>query len=148
VLTSNLMRQKVAALALTLVVALVGLASGCSPGAKTPKVDLQAQLQTLKGTDKDARMNAFATLGTLGEAAAPALPDLLTYLKDPDSEIRRLSLYVIMQIGPKAKSASPQVQALLEDSNTATAMQAGITLRTIDPDAAQGLAAKQGAPGR
>ena len=108
---------------------------GCSKNASAGKVDLNSQLEVLKGTDKDARMNAFVALGSLQAAAAPAVPEMITYLKDPDPEIRRMAAYVLMEIGPAAAAAKPQLEELLQDPDRAVITQAVNTMRAIDPGA-------------
>jgi HEAT repeat protein len=113
---------------------LITVASGCNKAAQTPKVDVTAQLEILKGADKDAKLNAFVALGSLKQAAASTVPDMVTYLKDPDAEIRRLAAYVLMQIGPGAASAIPQLEALLQDPDRAVAMQAINSMKAIDPN--------------
>ena len=120
-------------------VALAGFFCGCSKNAPAANVDLKAQLEVLKGTDKDARLNAFVALGSMKQAAAPAVQDMITYLKDPDPEIRRLAAYVLMEIGPAAAAAKPHLEALLQDSDRTVVTQVVNTMRAIDPNALKDL---------
>jgi HEAT repeat protein len=114
---------------------VTGALTGCNKEAAAPKVDLNAQLQTLKGTDQNARMNALVAIGSMKEAAAPAIPDMLATMKDPDPDVRRLAAWVIQQVGPKAASSKPQLEALLQqESDQRAGMQIMNTIRDIDPN--------------
>lgn len=117
-----------------LIIPLAGLLVGCGGGAKKP-VDVSAQVQVLKGTDKDAKMTAFTELGALKEAAVAAIPDLIECLKDTDPEIRRLAAYALGEMGPAAIKAVPALKPLLQDGERQVMMQAVNSIRSIDPKA-------------
>lgn len=122
--------------ALTLIVPGCGKGAG---GAGGSPADLQAQLDTLKTGDKDARINALIAIATHKEGAASAVPQLKEQLKDPDPDIRRMSAYALMEIGPAAKDALPELNALLQDEDRSVVMQVVNTIRAIQPGAMSDL---------
>jgi HEAT repeat protein len=118
---------------LALNLAAAGLFTGCKD--KQPSVDVSAQVQALKGTDTDARVNALTELAKAGPDAAPAVPDLIPVLKDNDALVRRLAAYTLGQIGPKASAALPAIREALNDSDPEVVKNAVIAVRFIDPTA-------------
>jgi HEAT repeat protein len=116
--------------------ALAGLFCGCSKSGSSgaAKVDLSAQREALKSPDKDTRINAFVALGSMKEAAAPAVPDIISHLKDPDPEIRRLAAYALGEIGPAAKEALPQLKTMMSDSEVSVVTQVVNSMRSINPN--------------
>ncbi len=116
-----------------LIIPLAGLLVGCGGGKK--QADVSAQVQALKGTDKDAKLTACTELGALKEAAAAAVPDLIECLKDTDPEIRRLAAYALGEMGPAAIKAVPALKPLLQDGDRQVMMQAINSIRSIDPKA-------------
>ena len=134
------MRPKVAVLIPILTsLVLVAFLAGCNKKAAAPKVDLSAQVAILKSGDTDAKVNALVELGKLEEGALPALDDLIALLKDPAPEVRRLSAYVMMQIGPKASRALPALEPLLQDPDRGVVLQVGTTMTKIDKEALKGM---------
>ncbi len=103
-------------------------------------VDVQAAIQTLKGNDKQAQINALVDLAAA--KADSAVPVLREKLKDPDPEIRRLSAYALYEIGPKAAAALPDLKPMLGDPDPQVAIQVVNTLRAIDPKAVEGVEVK------
>ena len=118
-------------------IALAGFVVGCKKGGgqAAAKVDIQAQLDTLKSPDKDTRMNGLVALATLKESAAPAVPQLIEQLKDSDPDIRRLAAYALMEIGPQAKAALPQLNSMTEDPDRSVLAQVINSVRAIDKGA-------------
>jgi HEAT repeat protein len=122
-------------------IALAGFVVGCKKGGgqAAAKADIQAQLDTLKSTDKDTRINGLVALATLKEGAAPAVPQLIEQLKDSDPDIRRLAAYALMEIGPQAKAALPQLNTMTQDPDRGVVMQVINSIRTIDTGALKDL---------
>jgi HEAT repeat protein len=87
----------------------------------------------LKGTEKDAKINACVELAAAKEKAAPAVPALMGCLTDRDPEVRRLAAYALGEIGPPAAKALPALKQLLGDEDRAVMMQAANSCRAIDP---------------
>lgn len=108
-------------------------------GAGGGTADLQAQLDTLKSTDRDARINALVEIAIHKEAAASAVPTLIEQLKDPDPEIRRMTAYALMEIGPAAKEALPHLEQLMQDPDRNVVLQVINTVRAIQPGAMSDL---------
>lgn len=116
-----------------LLVATAVFMAGCSDGSPAAaKVDIKAQLAALKSEDANARMEACVQLGEAGPKAVAAVPDLIEMLKDPNSEIRRLSAYALCMIGPEAKAAIPNLKELTGDPDQRVMMQAVNALNAID----------------
>lgn len=120
------------AIALTLATsAYVG--TGCGGGEG--KVDVQAQVQQLKGTDKDAKITALVELSKAKEGALPALDALVAALQDPDADVRDNAAATIGEIGPKASKAIPALKKLMESSERNSVAAAMNAIRAIDPKA-------------
>ncbi len=109
--------------------------SGCNKGGGGAKVDVSAQVQILKGSDKDAKVDACVKLGEAGESAGDAVPALIELLADKgdDGLVRRMAAYALGQIGPKAKAAVPVLKTLLGDPVREVVTQTLVSLRAIDP---------------
>jgi HEAT repeat protein len=122
-------------------IALAGFVVGCKKdgGQAAANVDIQAQLDTLKSTDKDTRLNGLVSLATLKQGAAPAVPQLIEQLKDSDPDIRRLAAYALMEIGRQAKAALPQLNTMMQDPDRGVVTQVISSIRTIDPGALKDL---------
>ncbi len=108
------------------------LLSGCG-GTKTPKIDVNAQIEALKGTDAAKKQDALANLSQAGPAAAPAMPELIQALKDPDPLNRSLAAVALGGIGKPAASALPDLKNLLGDNDRTVMMNAMNAMRSIDP---------------
>lgn len=82
--------------------------------------------------DKDRRNSAALTLGRIGKAAEPALPDLLEGLKDPDATFRISSHQALVHMGP---SAVPKLAQALKDPSDRVWYSAVLALAKIGPAA-------------
>jgi HEAT repeat protein len=72
------------------------------------------------------------TLGAMGPAASPAVPDLVE-LPGSDWNLAFLATRALESIGPEAQTAVPALVERLNDKRTSVAAQAGATLVRIDP---------------
>jgi len=77
------------------------------------------------------RLAAVHALGRMGAAANPALPDLLAVLKRRDPRILDPVMIVLMQIGPPARDAVPDLVDLTR--NATYSGRATAALQVIDP---------------
>ncbi len=107
--------------------------TGCGSGSKTPKVDVNAQIEALKGTDAAKKQDALANLSQAGPAGAPAVPELIQALKDPEPLNRSLAAAALGSIGKPAAAALPDLKNLLGDSDRTVMMNAMNAMRNIDP---------------
>jgi HEAT repeat protein len=82
--------------------------------------------------------NSFSALATIGQAS---LPTLILLLKQDKTEIRRLALKTIAEMGSKAKSASVHVLPLLKDANREVRLEAIQTLAELRVDSKLALSA-------
>jgi HEAT repeat protein len=79
------------------------------------------------------RWSALNALANLGPAAAPAVPQVIDLLRDPDPNVRDQACLALGHVGPDAKAAVPHLQKLLDDPDLrASAIR---TLGQIGPDA-------------
>ena len=62
--------------------------------------------ESLRHSDVRYRLGAAEVLGRMGAAARPALADLETALKDPDSQVRQAAESAVKQLGPKPAAAT------------------------------------------
>jgi hypothetical protein len=58
----------------------------------------------------------------LGKSAKPAVPDLITLLKDPDRQVRAMAAHNLSSIGPDAEDAIPSLILLLDERNNGIAI--------------------------
>jgi len=84
---------------------------------------------------KETRELAVQVLRRIGPDAAPAVPELVEALKDPDVAFRREVLFTLAAIGPAAKAAVPALVAMLSDTNEELRPAACYALGRIGPDA-------------
>jgi HEAT repeat protein len=119
-----------ALLALALVVGL----AGCSKPAA--KVDVQAKIQVLKGTDENAKADALAALAAAGPASAPAVPVLIELLKSDSSALltKSLSAYALGQIGPAAAPAIPVLKQCMQSGERDLITASANAIGAIDPN--------------
>ena len=61
--------------------------------------------EALKDKLVERRSGAAYALGLLGDAARPALPELLDALNDPDTDVRRQASYAIVRVVPAGRAA-------------------------------------------
>jgi HEAT repeat protein len=112
---------------------LAGLAAGCGGGEPKANVNVQAQIENLKSTEMDKRVDACVELAKAGPDAAPAVQPLIAALKDSDGLVRRLAAYALGQIGEKAKEAIPALKPLLGDNDREVITATINAIRAIDP---------------
>jgi HEAT repeat protein len=72
---------------------------------------------------QDIQMKAAYGFLVLGPAAKPALPNLISMLDDPASEVRLLAAFAIAKIGPDSARAIPDLQRLITNSISANAQR-------------------------
>jgi HEAT repeat protein len=65
--------------------------------------------------DSVVRVNSIRALDAIGEAAAPAIPDLVAALQDTNLEVRQNAAVVLGRFGKKAESAIPALNRALSD---------------------------------
>ncbi len=84
------------------------------------RLDLTAQVPGLRAAlrdpDDSVRSWVAQAIGPIGQAAAPALPELLVLLQSTEGS-RNSALIALAGIGPAASEALPAVRAALEDSS-------------------------------
>lgn len=72
-------------------------------------------LKRFKEGDLETRLNALSRLAVFAPLAAPAIPDLIAALDDPEPKIRSHAAYLLGSIGPAAKEAVPALIRLLRN---------------------------------
>jgi HEAT repeat protein len=65
--------------------------------------------------DSTVRLNSLRALDAIGEAAAPAIPDLIAVLQDANVEVRQNAALILGHFGKKAESAIPGLNKALAD---------------------------------
>ena len=95
-----------------------------------PKIGLPLYVKALQSADPATVAEVIATAGELGEKVVPGAT---AGLKEPKA--RYWSLLILGSVGPAAKSAVPDVAALLADEQPEVRMQAAMTLGQIGPAA-------------
>jgi hypothetical protein len=78
---------------------------------------------------------------SLGRIGAPAVPELIRTLSNPDPQLRRRAASVLGRIGPDAALAVPELIRLLDDPNPDVRHAAARTLGQIGPSAASAVPA-------
>jgi HEAT repeat protein len=63
--------------------------------------------------NEDVRFESIWALGRIGAESAPAVPELLRAINDPDWRIARSALFTLGRVGKGAKSALADIDALL-----------------------------------
>jgi HEAT repeat protein len=86
----------------------------------------------LKDNDELVREHAAEALGDIG--APEAIPHLTRALGDEAGRVRRDAVRSLGLFGPAAKSALPEAEKLLKDSEPLVREAARAALRRIDPD--------------
>ena len=72
-------------------------------------------LKRFKEGNLDIRLRALDRLAKFGTLAAPAIPDLISALDDPEPKMRARAAYLLGSIGPAAKEAVPALIRLLRN---------------------------------
>ncbi len=108
--------------------------------APPPDKALADKLALLRQTAKKGlpaqRENAIKTLGELGANAAPAVPDLMGYLREDKNEmVRAASAEALGKIGPPAKIAINTLIAALRDEFWRVKANSCEALAVFGPDA-------------
>ena len=85
--------------------------------------------------DAKRRERAMKVLGKIGPEAAPAVPALVSLLKDQDPKVRTEALFTLAAIGPKASAAIAPATALLADTDRDVMLTAGYYLDKMGPEA-------------
>ena len=88
-----------------------------------------------------ASLDRQASLRALQAIGVNAVPALVEALQQKDRSVRDGAGQVLVQIGPKAKDASPALVALLKDGDEAVGHQAMLVLNAIGADAVPALLA-------
>jgi len=91
---------------------------------------LLALIDAMK-TEHYVRMAAAQSLVLMGTEAAPAIPELIAFLKT--KETRPWALRVLGAVGPKAQAAVPAIVEAMNDANPFVVADAGSALLSIDP---------------
>ena len=82
----------------------------------------------LADSNSDVRAAAAETLVKVGE---PAISPIVAQLATDSLEARKLALYCLTKIGPPAKSAVPQIEKCLTDSDAEIQKLAAAALASI-----------------
>lgn len=93
-----------------------------------PEAHLPLFRETLRDRSPIVRANAAYALATLGEAAAPAVGDLLGALDDPAAEVRRAAASALGHVGVAARAAAPALRRRLTDPDAGVRRAARETL--------------------
>lgn len=100
---------------------------------KTGGVGVPVLLDWLRAEPTAAvRVELAASLGTLGPAAAEAVPDLTKGLADPAHPVRQRSAWALGRIGPAAKPALEPLRKLAADPNKMVQEAAAEAVRRIE----------------
>jgi HEAT repeat protein len=100
--------------------------TGLGDMPRLPAEALQPLLRKLKSTAPTGRCGipvaytqarAAVALGKLGEAGAPAVPDLTAALRHPDADVRACASRALGAIGQPAHSAEAELKALRRDND-------------------------------
>src|SRR5207302_7485743 len=115
--------------------ALAFCLTSSSFGAELP--ELADLVKDLKSDKPNTRARAAESLGRLGPAAAPAVPQLIAALGDKVAAVQRESLIALDRIGPAAREAVPALVALLKGETSRNYDAAIHTLGAIGRDSAE-----------
>ena len=99
-----------------------------------------AQIQWLDLSDpnkynKNLKLFAAEVLGTIGPAAASAIPSLTEALRDADRDVRAKAAEALGKIGPAATSAIPSLTEALRDADRNVRGRAVEALGNVGPAA-------------
>jgi HEAT repeat protein len=114
-----------------------GAVSGCAKNESgiPSNIDVSANIEKLKSSEPNERIEGAANLGMAGPKAEPAIPHLMPLLKDPNADVRRLAAFALGEIGPPASKALPELRAMMRDPDRDVIFQAANAIRSIDPEA-------------
>jgi HEAT repeat protein len=108
----------------------------CSSKPKAP--DIPALIADLKSTNEETRGKANLALMDAGEAAVPALVEML---QGPDPAQRGTAARTLYGMGGRGKAAVPALAVLLSDADTENRVAAAMALENMGPDAAPAVPA-------
>jgi HEAT repeat protein len=97
----------------------------CGPAAE-PAIPMLRKLCD----DKDVGSAAVSVLGSVGPPAIPALVELLRH---SDPGLRASAVRSLASMGPRAKSAEPELKALLNDKDQRVSWETARALKAIGP---------------
>jgi HEAT repeat protein len=121
-----------------LLVLLAAIFSQCSSKPSDDKVDVQEHIQDLKSSDPKLRAAAAFALGDAQENFDEVVPALSEALTDGSKEVRKAAALSLMELGPDARSAVPQLkEAYRSESDNDVALSIGNAIREIAPSEAQ-----------
>jgi hypothetical protein len=86
----------------------------------------------LRDPDDSVRSWVAQAIAPIGQAAAPAVPDLIVLLRNSSAGSRNSALIALAGIGPAAKVALPDVRAALADSSLDVRRFAHAAIEKID----------------
>jgi HEAT repeat protein len=111
-------------------------ASGCKRKPQGP--DIPALIADLKSEDQEKRGKASLALIGAGEAAGPALAEML----QSDNPAHRLTAAsTLFGLGARGKAAVPALAGALSDPDREMRIAAAMALESIGPDAAEAVPA-------
>jgi HEAT repeat protein len=87
------------------------------------------------------RLFALKQLGTIGPAAAEAVPAIVVALKDQDRDVRGAAADALNEIGPAAAGAVSALVVALKDPDEGVRRYAAVAINKIGPAAAEGVSA-------
>ncbi len=101
---------------------------------KSDKDDLSLDklIANLHAAHQVIRIHAATVLGSMGDAAAPAVPALLELLQADNVHDRKLAALTLGEIGPAAEEAIPALFAAVDDEDEGVAEMAEWALEEID----------------
>ncbi|MBY0525129.1 MAG: HEAT repeat domain-containing protein [Gemmataceae bacterium] len=95
--------------------------------------NVQGLIEKLQDPQQVVRLHAATVLGTLGDAAAAAVPVLVAMLEAGDVHDRRLAALTLGEIGPAAEQAIPTLCDAVDDEDEGVVELAVSALEAIDP---------------
>jgi HEAT repeat protein len=103
-----------------------------------------ALITALAGVRKSSRTKSSVELSSvatyaLGRIGEPAVPALITVLRDPDADVRMSATFALSKIGPKAKAAVHALCELAKDGNDGVRQFAVAALGRIGPAAREAV---------
>jgi HEAT repeat protein len=120
---------------LYLFVALAVVVGGCGGPAKPTQVHdkpLAYWLETLRGSDAQARRKAVVVLGNVGAVDDAIVPALIDAVRDRDPAVRREAMLALLKIGPEAEAAIPVLQEAARDKDAKVRQAAAAALKHIE----------------
>ncbi|MEO7682754.1 MAG: HEAT repeat domain-containing protein [Gemmatimonadaceae bacterium] len=86
----------------------------------------------LRDSVSSIRSAAGFTVGALGPAGLPALPEIIRLLHDTDPLVRTAAAFAIGAMGPPARGALPRLAELLRDSSVQVTTQAKEAIAAVE----------------